>query len=42
VDIVLTVDGTCILANVIIVDPTHANLVSQASSSQGVDTTILA
>jgi hypothetical protein len=34
--IVLTVDGICILADVVIVDLTHVNLVSRATSFQGV------
>ncbi len=36
----LIVDGIRTLANVFIVDPTHANFVSQTTYSQGVDATI--
>jgi hypothetical protein len=40
-DIVLIINGICTLANVVIVDATHANIVSQAISSWGVDMTIV-
>jgi hypothetical protein len=38
----LIVDGICTLVDVIIVDPTHANHVSQAISFRGVAMTIVA
>jgi hypothetical protein len=40
-DIVLTIDGTCILINTIIANPTHVDIVSQIASSQGVAATII-
>jgi hypothetical protein len=39
-DIVLTANGICTLANIIIVDPTHVNLISQVAYSLGMFTTI--
>jgi len=42
VDIVLLVDGTCTLADVIIVDPIQAYLVSWASLFHGVMVTLMA
>jgi len=41
-DIKLTIGGIHTLANVIIVDSTHANLVSLGASSRGVAMTIVA
>jgi hypothetical protein len=42
VNIVLIVNGICILANVIITNPTYANLVLRVVFSQGVVATIAA
>jgi putative heme iron utilization protein len=41
-DIVFTTYGTRILVNIVIVNPTHANLVLQIASSWGMATTIIA
>jgi hypothetical protein len=41
-DIVLIADGIHTLADIVIVDPTHADLVSQATFSQGMVVTIVA
>jgi hypothetical protein len=40
VDIVLIANGICTLANIIIVDPTHVNLISQVAYSWGMVITI--
>jgi hypothetical protein len=40
VDIVLTKDGISTLANIVIVDPTHANLLLQSYTTQGFSTSI--
>jgi hypothetical protein len=40
VDIVLTKDGISTLANIVIVDPTHANLLLQSYTTQGFATSI--
>jgi hypothetical protein len=38
VDIVLTKDGVCILIDVVIANPTQANLLRKSCATQGFDT----